>query len=95
MNRIHKSIAAIAVASTVALSTAGCTIISTHPAERAVHVTGGFIIPADQKVDSCVNPSKVDTAPLGHDYFVYPAGERTYKFSTDQGADGGAAATAA
>lgn len=71
-----------------ALFVAGCSIANTGPDQVALQYEAG---PFDSKAYySCVNPSQREIHDVNDDHFYYPAGQRTYKFSTDEGSDAAA-----
>lgn len=70
------------------LAVAGCSIANTGPDQVALQYKAG---PFDSKAYySCVNPSQREINDVFDDHFYYPAGQRTYKFSTDAGSDAAA-----
>ena len=88
MNIIRKQLITV-LALAAAASLTACSSVSNAPSEVAVKVNDGVLFPVEKTILDCVQPSKNDMGSPGPDYFKYPAGERTYKFSTDKDADGG------
>jgi hypothetical protein len=81
--------ASIIVAAMVAIPVlSGCSQVSTTPGEVAVHYEDNPIIPTSKSYLDCFGPSHQEFTGVGDDFYYYPAGERTYKFSLDEGADG-------
>jgi hypothetical protein len=77
-------ILAIVLTATAAV-TGACSIANTGPDQVALQYEAG---PFDSKgYYSCVNPSTRAIHDVNDDHFYYPAGQRTYKFSTDPGSD--------
>ena len=68
------------------LALAGCRT-NTEANEAAVHVTGYDIIPTSAKVKDCVDPSTNKYIGFGDKAYMYPAGQRTYKFDAGEKAD--------
>jgi hypothetical protein len=66
----------------------GASFADTQPDTVAVHQNGSVLIPTDRTLaEDCVGPSANRYLGLGDEAFYYPAGQRTYSFSSDKGAD--------
>lgn len=85
---MHNPVRNTVIALGVTLSLAACSQVSNAPNEVAVKVNDGIFLPVDKTILGCVDSSRQEMGSPGPDYFKYPAGERSYKFSTDQGSDG-------
>jgi hypothetical protein len=71
-----------------ALGLTGCSFADTQPDTVAVHQNGSILIPTDRTLaKDCVGTSSSAYLGLGDEAFYYPAGQRTYAFSSDNGAD--------
>ena len=79
----------IIIAALVAIpALSGCSQVSTSPGMVAVHYEDNPIIPTSKTYVDCFGTSHQEFTGVGDDFYYYPAGERTYKFSLDEGADG-------
>jgi|JI10StandDraft_1071094.scaffolds.fasta_scaffold397229_2 hypothetical protein len=91
-NRTRAVLVAI-VAIFAAFGLAGCSSVSTDSNQVAVHVDDYMIIPTSKEIqEECIPSSTQQYHGPGDQYFTYPDGERTYKFSRDEGSDGTAVA---
>lgn len=78
-NRIILAVAA------VGLVAAGCTIVSTSPQNVGIAYNNG---PFDSRTfEACNPPGERSTNGANSDHYFYPAGQRTFSFSNDKGAD--------
>lgn len=82
MNRKAKGIGT----AVLLVSLAACRA-NTSSNEVAVHVTGGDIIPTDEKPVNCINPSTNKYIGIGDSAYKYPAGQRTFTFDSKAGSD--------
>ena len=73
------------VAAMVALGTAGCTV-ATDSDGVIVHKGGGIVEAAKPK--GCLMPAQLEIEKPGDSYYLYPGNQRTYEFSSSEGADG-------
>lgn len=82
----------IAAAGTLVLAAAalaGCASVDTAPDQVALHYAGGGVMDS-RKFVKCVGPSTLKNFQgAGENFYYYPAGRRTFKFSTDAGSDAG------
>lgn len=65
----------------------GCSNLETAPDERGIRYSGGAVFPEAEEFKGCQDPAKQDFGAPGDHTYVYPAGQRTFKFSTDPGSD--------
>lgn len=80
-NRIMATVAVVAVA----LVAAGCTIANTTPQNIGVSYNNG---PFDSRTfEGCDQPGNRSIDGAFSDHYFYPAGQRTFNFSNDKGAD--------
>jgi hypothetical protein len=71
---------------TVSLS--ACASIETAPDEVAIRYNGGAVMAEAETFANCVAPGSQEYGSAGdHTEYVYPAGQRTLKFSNDPGSD--------
>jgi hypothetical protein len=79
----------LAVAALIALLglTACGVAAQTAPDEVALRYSGNDIALEAEKFVQCYAPSESDRGGFGDKVYTYPAGQRTFKFSKDQGAD--------
>lgn len=64
---------------------AGCSTVSTAPDEVALHYSGGSF--DSQQFQDCVDPSTRQRDGMSENYYIYPAGQRTYKFDGSDSAE--------
>lgn len=70
------------------LGLAGCSYADTQPDTVAVHQNGSILIPTDRTLaEDCIETSRSQYLGMGDEAFFYPAGQRTYAFASDKGAD--------
>lgn len=74
-----------ALAALLALS--GCSLAQTTPDEVAIRYTGNNIAANAETFVKCYTPSQSEHGSAGDHVYTYPAGQRTFKFSNDPGAD--------
>jgi hypothetical protein len=85
---VDKRPAIVITVAVLVLGLASCSYADTQPDTVAVHQNGSIFIPADRTLaQKCIGTSKNDYLGLGDEAFYYPAGQRTYTFSSDKGAD--------
>lgn len=86
--RTFAAIATGVVLLALAIGGLGASFADTEPDTVAVHQNGSILIPTDRTLaKDCVGPSSNRFLGIGDEAFYYPAGQRTYAFSSDQGAD--------
>lgn len=74
----------------VALGAAACgTVAIPAPDQKALVFDGGVVVSAAQKFKKCLDPATRERQGSGDKVFYYPAGLRSYKFSSDEGSDAG------
>lgn len=71
-----------------ALSLAGCSLAQTTPDEVSIRYSGSDITAEAEVFKKCYNPSESEHGDPGDKVYTYPAGQRTWKFSTVIGSDG-------
>lgn len=84
-----RRLATTAVLAAVLLSATACSGVNTAPDQIALHyAAGGF---TSQKFEECVNPgTRKNNEGVDEQFFYYPVGQRTFKFSSDAGSDAAA-----
>lgn len=75
------------VAPLVALTLAGCSNMETQPDEQGIRYEGGFLFAQAPEFKECQLPGSQSYGDAGDQTYVYPAGQRTFKFSKDPGSD--------
>lgn len=68
---------------------AGCSNLETAPDERGIRYSGGAVFAEAEAFKNCQGPSEQHYGDSGDKTYVYPAGQRTFKFSDDPGSDTG------
>lgn len=66
---------------------AGCTISNPDSSHVGLHYSNGAF--SDRNFEYCVQPGNKTTGGAGDDDFYYPAGQRSFTFSKQEGADMG------
>ncbi len=80
-------VALIALAAAVSVL-GGCGVAAqTAPDEVAIRYAGNDIALEAEEFIACYGPSQSERGGFGDKVYEYPAGQRTFKFSADQGAD--------
>lgn len=64
---------------------AGCSTISTASDQVGLHYDAGAF--SDTTFENCVKPGEMNVDGIGDAHFVYPDGQRTYKFAEAEGAE--------
>jgi hypothetical protein len=64
---------------------AGCSTVSTESDQVALHYDAGAF--SDTTFENCVKPGEMNIDGPGDNHYVYPAGQRTYKFAEAAGAE--------
>jgi hypothetical protein len=82
---INKSWIALAALGVLAL--AGCSSMETQADEQGVRYEGGVLFAQAPEFKSCQLPSQQSYGDPGDGTYIYPAGQRTLKFSVDPGSD--------
>lgn len=78
----------IAAAAAALLTSAACSSVNTDPGQVALHYSGGEY--SSQKYQKCIGTStRKNNQGVDENFYYYPAGQRTFKFSTDAGSDSG------
>ncbi len=77
----------ILVAVMAMLALTGCSSMSTNPDEAGLVYNAGPI--SDTQFDVCVPPGNKEWDGPSDQHIAYPAGQRTYRFNADKGADRG------
>jgi hypothetical protein len=78
-------LAAATAAVLVTLAAAACTIANTTPQNIGISYNNG---PFDSRsFEKCDPPGNRSIDGAGSDHYYYPAGQRTFNFSSDRGAD--------
>lgn len=85
---MRKTITVLAGAGLIALAATGCSTVNTAPDQVALHYSGGSF--SSQTFKECVNPGVRAVNGPSDKHYYYPQGQRTFKFSTDDGSDSGA-----
>lgn len=73
------------VALVVAL--AGCSNMETQADEQGIRYEGGVLFAQAPEFKECQAPAKQTYGDAGDGTYIYPAGQRTFKFSNDPGSD--------
>lgn len=84
---MNRSWIAAALAATALLT--GCGNMETQPDQQGIRYSGGALFPEAITFKNCQGPSKQEFGDAGDNTFIYPAGQRTLKFSADPGSDTG------
>lgn len=69
------------------LALSGCSLAQTTPDEVALRYSGSAMFAEAEAFKRCYNPSESEHGDAGDKVYIYPAGQRTFKFSADPGAD--------
>lgn len=77
----------LATAVTLPVLLAGCGSMETAPDEQGIRYSGGAIFPQAVTFKNCQGPGQQHYGDPGDNTYAYPIGQRTLKFSTDQGSD--------
>lgn len=81
----RNGMAALAVAAITVLTVTGCTIANTTPQNIGISYNNG---PLDSRTfEACNPPGERTINGAFSDQYFYPAGQRTFNFSGDEGAD--------
>lgn len=77
----------IIIALGLILALAGCSSMETQADEQGIRYEGGVLFPQAPEFKSCQSPSQQSFGDPGDGTYIYPAGQRTLKFSADGGSD--------
>lgn len=77
----------IIIAVGLILALAGCSSMETQADEQGIRYEGGIIFAQAPVFKSCQLPSQQTYGDPGDGTYIYPAGQRTLKFSADPGSD--------
>lgn len=69
------------------LALAGCSLAQTTPDEVSIRYSGGALFAEAEVFKKCYGPGESEHGEAGDKVYTYPAGQRTFKFSTDPGSD--------
>jgi hypothetical protein len=69
------------------LALSGCSLAQTTPDEVGLRYSGGALFAEAEAFKKCYNPSESEHGDAGDKVYIYPAGQRTFKFSNDPGSD--------
>lgn len=81
----RRSVGFVLLALCVAALSTGCSSISTAPDQVGLHYKGGAY--SSTTFANCVPPGRRNWDGPGDPHYVYPAGQRTYRFGQDAAAD--------
>lgn len=82
--KIRKALVALPL---LAMGLTGCANLETAPDEIGIRYSGGAIFPEAIDFKECQAASKQQFGDPGDNIYTYPAGQRTFSFSNDAGAD--------
>lgn len=91
MRKITTVVACLAAA----LTLTGCANLETLPDQQGLRYSGGALLPEAVEFKNCQGPRKQEFGGPGDNTYLYPAGQRTFKFSADPGSDSGPLSTSA
>lgn len=77
----------LGIAAVAAFALTGCANMETAPDEQGIRYSGGALFPEAIEFKNCQSPSKQEFGDAGDNIYIYPAGQRAYKFSNDPGSD--------
>lgn len=69
------------------LTLAGCSSMETQADEQGIRYEGGVVFAQAPEFKSCQSPAQQSYGDPGDGTYIYPAGQRTLKFSNDPGSD--------
>jgi hypothetical protein len=87
--RIRARLAGALAGAALVAGLTGCSSVTTEADATGLHYNGHVLIPTDPSFEDCVKTSTQRFDGPGDQHYLYPAGQRTFRFDSAPGAQSG------